>query len=174
MNTAPQTATKREWIRRLNLLDAIEPSQLSDALIRASWDALQEMRPVQKAIQETRSALAKKYAMTDKEGTPQTKRMLQEELMGEEDEEDGQPSEDEQTEVGDVLEDILADHDTVQAQEGIIVLEDSEGFEEAMGETLDEEETLDIPQVPLGEATDSEIGMVGLQEIFGWLIEGDG
>jgi len=157
-------ATKQTWLFRQNVIDNIDHTRLSDALIAACWDAVSEIRPIQKGVQQTRQSLLQKYAMTES-GEVQTAQSMREELLNVDPEGEGEDEADA------ALQEILADTGTVQAQGGRVLMEDKAAFEDALEDALEETVTIDVVQVPKQEALASDLPMSQLQEHFGWLIE---
>jgi len=152
-------ATKREWLTRQKVINSLEYAKLSDPLLSALWDAVEQIKPIQQATSNTRQSLAEKYAL-HKDGEVQTRRKLAEAMKG--DEEDEPPSE---------LEALLGDYLQVETRQGTILVEQEEAFREAMNDHLDEVVDLDIVPVNLSVALESEASMGELQQAVGWIIE---
>jgi len=158
------TATKQDWLLRQRVIDNINHSRLSDPLIAACWDAVSEIRPIQKSVQEMRQSLLEKYAMKEG-GEVQTVEKVREDLLDADSEGEGEEEADL------ALQEILSDTGTVQTQQGRVLMEDKAAFEGAVEDALQETVTLDVVTVPVQEALESDLPMSALQEHFGWLIE---
>lgn len=159
-------ATKREWIRRQQIIDQMRYDRLTDRLVSALWDAVEKIKPIQQSVQNARQSLAKKYALRDDNGEVQTKKSLVAEIKG-----DSTSEGNEGTPAGEV-EAAIADYTEVQTQRGTTILvKDPDQFEEAVREILQEEVDLDINAVPLQEALNTGASMSDLITTVGWIIE---
>lgn len=152
-------ATKREWLTREKVINNLQYAKLSDGLLSALWDAVEQIKPIQQATSNTRQSLAEKYALLE-DGEVQTRRKLAEAMQGDEDDEP--PSE---------LNALLEDYLQVETRQGTILVEQEEAFRDAMNEHLDEVVDLDIAPVALSVALRSEASMGELQQAVGWIIE---
>ncbi|WP_103021457.1 hypothetical protein [Salinibacter altiplanensis] len=172
-------ATKREWVQRLRTIDQLDYGVLPDVLISALWDAVEKIKPLDRAVDGTRASLAKKYAWT-KDGQAQTlqsvRRRVQENMGSEVGEttgrSEGEVQEAGQEAVQERVRELTAEYLQVQVrEETTILVEDTEAFREAMEDILEETVALDVETVPLREAVTSGVPMGDLQEVAGWIIE---
>jgi len=156
-------ATKREWLQRQQMINNLQYVALSDALLTALWDAVEEIKPIQASVRQLRHSLAEKYALIE-DGEPQTREGVIAEMT------------DEDEETPEHIEVVLDDYLQVQVGRGgrTILVEQEEEFREAMNDALDETVDLDVVTVPLKDALrGSRANMGELQETIGWIIDSD-